>query len=93
MEVLLAALLDLQEEDAPARATKGLDGQLLRWGRRRGRSGVSARALRLAVLTWTRLHGIVGLELTGVFADMELDAGLLLDAEVDAAVQAGRGRA
>jgi AcrR family transcriptional regulator len=46
------------------------------------------RVLRLGVLTWTRLHGIIGLELAGVTADMGLDGRLLIDAEIDAIVAA-----
>ena len=36
----------------------------------------------LGVIFWTRIHGIVSLELAGVFADMGLDAGVLLAGEV-----------
>ena len=61
-----------------------LDGQLLRWAESRG--GVDARpvlVLKLGVLTWSRLHGIVSLELAGILEDMGLDAGLLVQAELD----------
>ena len=39
--------------------------------------------LKLGVLTWSRLHGIVSLELAGILGDMGLDAGLLVQAEID----------
>ena len=39
--------------------------------------------LKLGVLTWSRLHGIVSLELAGILEDMGLDAGLLVQAELD----------
>jgi AcrR family transcriptional regulator len=81
VDALLAAVLDLQDERARPR------------GQRRDLEGASAAALRMAVLTWTRVHGIVGLELAGVFTDLRLNPGLLLDAEVGSAVQASRGLA
>lgn len=85
MAVLVEALTELHAEDvAPAR--RALDRQLKQWGELHDRGDVPARALRDAVLTWTRLHGIVALEIAGVFADMRLDAGLLLEAELDAIV-------
>jgi AcrR family transcriptional regulator len=46
--------------------------------------------LLLGVLTWTRLHGILMLQLAGVIADMGLDASLLLRAELDSVVAAAR---
>jgi AcrR family transcriptional regulator len=59
------------------------DPALERWVEKRGLAvpGVAGLALQL----WTRMHGIVSLELSGAFADMEVDAGDLLAAEVAAA--------
>jgi hypothetical protein len=60
-----------------------LDRELQSWSRSRDDpTGMSPLVLRLAVLTWTRVHGIVGLELTGALARMGLDPGLLLDDDV-----------
>jgi AcrR family transcriptional regulator len=88
MEVLVAAVVDLgAPDDAPARAGGPLNQQLGRWADRYGRPDVPTLGLRLAIVIWTRLHGIVGLELAHVFDDMQLDAGLLLDAEIDAALR------
>ena len=36
---------------------------------------------------WSRVHGIVSLELTGVFAHQSLEAQRLIDAEIDSAVR------
>jgi AcrR family transcriptional regulator len=89
MLVLLRLLADLVQGTAPARPADALDRQLVAWAARRGpETEAPPLVLRLGVLTWTRLHGIVGLELAGVFAAMELDAGLLLDAEVESIVAA-----
>lgn len=87
MIVLLGLLSELEGSAGDnARATR-LDAQLTRWAQTRG-GEASPRVLRLGVLTWTRLHGIVSLELAGVFDAMGLDAGLLLDAELAQVVTA-----
>jgi AcrR family transcriptional regulator len=95
METLLAILAEIAgagraghtPAPAAARPTK-LDQQLAQWAGRRGEPTATAPlVLRLGVLTWTRLHGIVGLELAGVFGDMGLDAGLLLEAEITQIVE------
>ncbi|MFJ2747675.1 TetR/AcrR family transcriptional regulator [Streptomyces sp. NPDC087297] len=40
-------------------------------------------ALRLALTFWSRLHGVLSLELAGHFTGMGLDPALLFEAEVD----------
>jgi AcrR family transcriptional regulator len=47
-----------------------------------------AAVLHRALAFWTRLHGVLSLELAGHFAGMRFDAGLLIDEEV-AALTAG----
>ena len=76
---------------APPRQSRDLEAQLRAWAaKEEGRQATSSsQVLLLAVLIWTRLHGIISLELAGILADMELDAGLLVQAEVDAIVAAG----
>jgi AcrR family transcriptional regulator len=91
MRILLELIGDVHAEAAadgtPGRRADKLDGQLGRWAAGHG-TEAPPTVLRLGVLTWTRLHGIVGLELAGVLADMGLDAELLLGAEVDAVLAA-----
>jgi AcrR family transcriptional regulator len=82
MLVLLRVLGDLVGDCAGPQ--DALDEQLAAWGERRGGGGASPLVLRLGVLTWTRLHGIVSLELAGVFADMGIDAAELVAAELRA---------
>ncbi len=48
--------------------------------------------LRLGVLAWTRLHGIVSLELTGALRQMNLDPALLIDHEVHRLVTEAQAR-
>jgi AcrR family transcriptional regulator len=92
MRILLELIGELHAEAAGTpgrgRADK-LDQQLAAWSALRDADATPALSplvLRLAVLTWTRLHGVVSLELAGVFADMGLDGGLLLAAELDGIV-------
>lgn len=88
MHELLAALAELAGDAAPARAGT-LDAQLRRWAAQRATgAALPPLVLKLGVLVWTRMHGIVSLELAGVLGDMELDAGLLLDAELAEIVRA-----
>lgn len=69
---------------ADAATPSALDRQLERWGRSRpGDREMPPSVLRLGLLTWTRLHGVVSLEIEGVFASMEIDPALLFKAEVE----------
>jgi AcrR family transcriptional regulator len=47
-----------------------------------------ATALRRALTFWTRLHGVVSLEVAGHFTDMNFDPALLYAAETRAAINA-----
>lgn len=102
MVVLLELIGEIAGEAAAPPPDGKLDAQLLRWASARAEEdGAPASAaaeeplsplvLRLGVLLWTRIHGIVGLELAGVVSDMGLDGGLLVQAELDAVVAAATG--
>jgi AcrR family transcriptional regulator len=95
LELIGEVHADARATDAapPTPPTRGdrLDGQLTRWAAGHA-TPAPPLVLRLGVLAWTRLHGIVGLELAGVFADMGLDAELLLSAEVEAVIAAAAPR-
>jgi hypothetical protein len=85
MHLILDALAAL---DPPASTGAGdagaLDAQLRRWAEARSVEGdLPPALLQLGVLTWTRLHGIISLEIEGVFASMGIDPELLFAAEVD----------
>ena len=82
MRLLVAAVADLVDDPGPADGP--LDASLRAWSRRRDDpEGTPPAVLRLAVLAWTRLHGVVGLELTGALGQMGLDPALLVEHEVD----------
>jgi AcrR family transcriptional regulator len=82
MDVLLARLGPGPEPD------RRLAGQLTAWARRTGGGADPGTALR-AITAWSRLHGLVGLEIEGNYAAMGLDPDLLFDVEV-AALSSGR---
>ncbi len=65
-------------------AIRALDRQIERWQRgREMHTELPPAVLELAIRTWTRLHGVVSLELEGVFEAMALDPALLHRAEVE----------
>ena len=50
---------------------------------------VTGAILRRGVIWWTRLHGVLGLELAGHFTGMGFDPALLFEAEVEALLDCG----
>jgi AcrR family transcriptional regulator len=86
---LLIDLLVAVQDTAPAESATGdrtLDGQLRHWARSQDRPDTSPRAATAAILIWTRVHGIVSLELTGIFDNRTPDAQRLIDLEIDNAM-------
>jgi AcrR family transcriptional regulator len=83
---LLTAVPDGTAAD-PTSGDRTLDGQLRDWARRQQRPETTPRVARAAIVIWTRVHGIVSLELTGMLDDHPIDAQRLIDLEVDSAVQ------
>lgn len=83
MRPLLTALGELVGPPAPD-GVSPVDAELLRWAQGLGAPlDLAPAALRLAVLGWSRVHGLVSLEISGALANMGLDAGRLLAAEVE----------
>lgn len=82
MNELVGALHEGGEGTA-ASPVQPLASQLEAWAQRRDLGTSPATALR-AVLIWSRLHGIVSLEIAGNFASMGLDPGQLFEAELTA---------
>ena len=85
MKVLLAIIGEqsLGESTQEAGLPQPLDAQLAAWAQSHSPGADPATALR-AVLTWSRLHGIVSLEIAGNFASMGLDAGQLFEIQLAA---------
>lgn len=88
---LLAALREIAPPSTVGEATP-LDEGLARWAQAMGAPAeVAPSTLRLAVLSWSRVHGLVSLEITGALANMGLDAGPLIAAELESLVAAAEG--
>jgi AcrR family transcriptional regulator len=93
LDQAMALLIDLLvaiQDAAPAPGTTGdraLDGQLRHWARSQDRPDTTPLAATAAILIWSRVHGIVSLELTGVFDNQTIEAQRLIDLEIDNAVQ------
>ncbi|WP_406688721.1 TetR/AcrR family transcriptional regulator [Saccharopolyspora sp. ID03-671] len=77
---ILEALAALAPESPPSSA---LDRQLLAWRDRRGGPQPPLPALRKAVRAWSRLHGVISLEVIGQFGGMGVDPEPLFRAEVE----------
>jgi AcrR family transcriptional regulator len=95
MQHILLALHDL-DSGGPGHADKlprDLDAQLRSWAHERGAGDdLPPWLLRLAIVTWQRLHGHIGLELEGVHAAMGISSDALYRTEVDAIIAEARGR-
>ena len=80
---LLTALRELTSPSSSDGAAP-LDEELLRWGQAIGApADITPTALRLAVLTWSRMHGLISLEIAGAFDNMNMDAGSPDGAEIE----------
>ena len=85
MNVFLTAVSDLEHAPEPFRVPRALERELEAWAAA-AKDPHHPRVLLRGVVAWTRLHGIISLEIEGVFAQMGLDPALLYGAEVSALV-------
>lgn len=87
----MASVLDAWAEDGDASLEPPLDSTLARqleeWAARHDRDDPPERSYR-AVVVWARLHGLVLLELDGVYASMGVDADAVFAREIDTLVAA-----
>jgi AcrR family transcriptional regulator len=58
---------------------------------RPGNPGWTGRALRLGVTGWTRMHGVLSLEVEGQFTLMGFDPALLFEAEIEDLIRSASG--
>jgi AcrR family transcriptional regulator len=79
--VLLLDVLTSAPGPAGKRAPGALADQLTAWGRKR-ELDVDPEVAHRAIVVWSRLHGLVSLEIEGNFASMGIDGELLLDTEL-----------
>ncbi|MFE3826819.1 TetR/AcrR family transcriptional regulator [Streptomyces sp. NPDC059092] len=87
MTALLEALLPLVDTAAGSDDPDGFDPalreQVLAWSGRLAMPDLPVRVLALGLLCWTRLHGVISLELGHHLASTGIDPGLLYQAEID----------
>jgi AcrR family transcriptional regulator len=90
MSVIINALVAAVADNDPASSTgqPGLSDEtrdaIRTWARRTGHEDQDVEVLMLALRTWTRLHGIISLELGGHLDATGIGAVVLFEAEVDA---------
>jgi AcrR family transcriptional regulator len=84
MEVVLAALSEWgpAERAAPVSDSE-LRSELAHWGNGSEDSPHDPRVLFLGLLAWTRIHGIISLEIEGFFEQIGIDPARIFEAEVD----------
>jgi AcrR family transcriptional regulator len=84
MEIVLAALSELgPAEQAATVSDPVLRRELAHWGSRSANSPHDPRVLLIGLLAWTRVHGIISLEIEGFFEQVGVDPARLYEAEID----------
>ncbi len=84
MAVLLTDLSGLHPtQPAPKIKDAALRREIQRWGKVRAGGAISdPGVLLLGLLAWSRMHGIVSLEIEGFYEQVGVDPGLLYEAEI-----------
>lgn len=80
----MVALLSAAEPDHGEAPPEPLRGQLIAWGEQMGYAGLTPRQLHWGLTVWTRLHGLISLEVANQFALTRVDPARLFEAEVTA---------
>ena len=89
MTILLDAFAELGTAHGPVpEAAAAFDSHLAAHREWAADHPAAADALRRALTFWTRLHGVISLEVAGHFTGMAFDPALLYSAETEAAVNA-----
>lgn len=89
---VMEAMVDIQSRRGrPEAPETPLERQLERapWIPDELQGAIPGAVLADVLLTWTRLHGLIGLEVNGQFATMGFDPELLLERELDEIVREG----
>lgn len=88
MDVFLGVLAGATDEEGAL--SPELAGQIRAWGQRSQASEMTAGRLYLGLLAWTRLHGLISLELGHHLESTGVDPALLYDAEVQSLAERAR---
>jgi AcrR family transcriptional regulator len=84
MATVLAALSELgPTEQAATVSDSELRGELVDWGNGSEDSPHDPRVLFLGLLAWTRIHGVISLEIEGFFEQIGIEPARMFKAEVD----------
>jgi AcrR family transcriptional regulator len=93
MSVILAALSDIDSGSVQGIVTDSvLRHQLESWAENTHEAHRDPGVLLLGLTAWTRMHGILSLELEGTFTQMGIDPGRLYRAEIDQLIAQRTGR-
>jgi AcrR family transcriptional regulator len=84
MNIVLAALSELGPAERAATVSDSeLRRELVHWGNGSEDSPHDPRVLFLGLLAWTRVHGIISLEIEGFFEQVGIEPDRLYQAEID----------
>lgn len=86
---MTAVLATVGADPEPASRRSALYRQLAAWGDKMQTGDLTPRQLHWGVTMWTRLHGVISLEITNQFGPTGVDAELVFKAEVEALVAWG----
>jgi AcrR family transcriptional regulator len=93
MSVILAALSDVETGSGHTTVTDtALRRQLASWAKNTNEPNDDPAVLLLGLTAWTRMNGILSLEIEGVFAQMGIDPEPLYQAEIDQLITQRTGR-
>jgi AcrR family transcriptional regulator len=81
---IMAALLSTAGPDQDRPRRSALHRQVAAWGERMDYGALTPRQLHWGLTVWTRLHGVLSLEVAGQFTLTGVDPELLFRAEVEA---------
>lgn len=83
---MTALLATAPPDPGPTTVAEPLYGQLSEWGEQLGHGHLTQRQQHWGMTVWSRLHGVLSLEVAGQFSLTGLDSGLLYRAEVEALI-------
>ncbi|MCP3800303.1 TetR/AcrR family transcriptional regulator [Allokutzneria sp. A3M-2-11 16] len=86
---MTAVLATVGEDTEPANRRSTLYRQLSAWGEKMQTGDLTPKQLHWGVTVWTRLHGVISLEITNQFEMTGVDPELVFKAEVEALVAWG----
>ena len=84
----MVSALDPDRQPRLSGGGSALTTQLRDWARKHERDPRDPGTFHRGLTTWTRLHGLVSLEIEGAFASMGIDADTVFHRGVDALAMA-----